>query len=384
MKKLFPKVFSLFLCLSLLIGSAFADWSRPNISLTIARNDSNRWVVPQSSINFSQDAVNEIISLSYDNKYVTIDHSARKTVDGKDVEAALDAQYYASTLPGAYYDTDDDDSDQNYEEAEVTILGTPQVGTAYTFTTRFVRAAGENSGIIQANTQYSFWNNIDQEYDTVPFSSDTNVWKTWSVSAAKSTPVLTANFSFESNMTEDTSAPITNYNMSLPRTILELNQLIQDQHNKYTQLMSTSPVMEFSENDQKATADITFAGPISMPDFQALMGSSNAIPLKYQAKFVDNDNAWWTIGTSELNEQELIEFATEAIEGAGKTLKSYEGITYAEVEFDKMGNAYNILYNSSAVYFVDMTKTLADITSESSVLSGIPDYSWHLENLPLK
>ena len=49
-----------------------------------------------------------------------------------------------------------------------------------------------------------------------------------------------------------------------------------------------------------------------------------------------------------------------------------------------MGDAYNILYNSSAVYFVDMTRTLADITSESSVLSGIPDYSWHLENLPLK
>ena len=143
-------------------------------------------------------------------------------------------------------------------------------------------------------------------------------------------------------------------------------------------------VMEFSENDQKATADITFAGPISMSDFQALMSSSNAVPLKYQAKFIDSDNAWWTIGTTELNEQELIEFATGAIEAAGKTLKSYEGITYAEVEFDKMGDAYNILYNSSAVYFVDMTRTLADITSESSVLSGIPDYSWHLENLPLK
>ena len=158
-----------------MMGTAMAYiWAKPSASLTVARNDSNRWVVPQSQLIFSQTAIDSIILYRQDSAVnVTVDHSCRNG----STEGRMDCQYYASTLPGAHFDLDDDGKDGYSEEAEVTILGTPVAGTQYTFTTRFVRASGEYSGTIQLNLQHSFRNYVTGEYDTVLGTSSTVDWK---------------------------------------------------------------------------------------------------------------------------------------------------------------------------------------------------------------
>ena len=124
-------------------------------------------------------------------------------------------------------------------------------------------------------------------------------------------------------------------NYAQPETISELDTLIQAQYRKYTELANVQPVNSYTLNDQPMTADVTFAGPISMEDFADLLGYSGADSVKYQAKFLDDTGTWWTVSSTILNERALVEAAKEMIENAGKTFASYEGITYAKLEFEK-------------------------------------------------
>lgn len=306
---------------------------------------------------------------------LTFDHKIGGSVgggvtssDGYDADTTLQV----TSLPGPYFDVDDDNGDGFYEEFEIAVTGQVVANKEYNMYSRFFN----NNGWYQSNVDLwgsrSFEFPVGDRYNTIPGTANR-------IGISICYDNRFANSSQSVFSLESTLEPLNIGMDSLPeqQVILyekeaTINTLAAKEANQKSEYVST--LKNTAENFE---CTVTFAQPMTLSQMNAVLDSSGATLLNYQAVFRDNSEDLWYAQTSMLDEELVVDGVESCINDAGKELRSYEGIVSMNVMINSATSTYESLSQNPLVLLADISEALwiADHPEATDVDIIVPNYS---------
>ena len=332
-------------------------------------------VTTRSTFTFSS---SQAIATNGSGGVLTFDHKIGGTVKGGEVTSSngydVDTTLQVTSLPGPYFDFDDDSEpkDGYYDEFEIAVTGQVVANKQYNMYSRFFN----NNEWYQSNVDLwgsrSFEFPVGDRYNTIPGTSNP-------MGTSICYDNRFANSSQSVFSLESASEPLNIGMDSLPeqQVILyekeaTINTLAEKEANQKSEYVST---LKDTAEDFECT--VTFAQPMTLSQMNAVLDTSGATLLNYQAVFRDNSEDLWYAQTSMLDEESVIDGVESCINDAGKELRSYEGIVSMNVMINSATNTYESLSQNPLVLIADISEALwlADHPEATDVDIIVPNYS---------
>ena len=305
--------------------------------------------------------------------YTTMEHSMKDKLP-------FDVYSQYSNAGNVYFDTDDDDRNGGAEESEVIFLNKVSPNFNYVFNTEFLRMTNGPKIIDDILTvcqrSYLFIEYQAEHYDFLNVTSFTSQAMS-RTSLGKQNPVELSSAD-ESLERGDERASITfradetNLNSLTSHYEQQLVSFSEEQANQ----IGRRSVPE------RTVVTVTFNHSISMQEMAALLDGVGGELKIYHAKFISDTGDWCSVGTKEMDENAMVDWANERARLAGYAHESYEGIVSMEVEMLATANNVNFLNNSDLVFGVDLSEYLYTHSDEytPSIRAIVPHYAFEVAN----
>ena len=277
---------------------------------------------------------------------------------------ALISDLKVSNLPNVGYDTDDDDGDGYYEEAEAYESGTPS---------------------LQANKDYYFIAWWDKDTSAVPAGTVSTVAQRsfdlgemqtmhYDLLTQKSYGALRTiqESSFSEYMEGESGKLLVNEDVT---SIEALEELKKNQYSQVQQLIANGDLV-----GRSVEATITFDVEITLKQLKELLHNNQAELVTYESKFVNEDGEWITAEHTTLDTDRLVSNVNKALEEKEKEI-TYVGVTSAKIDLILEDDIYNNIITDELVYFLDLSSSL--MSNNARTVSSeyiVTDYAYLLAN----
>jgi hypothetical protein len=278
--------------------------------------------------------------------------------------------------PNIHFDLDDDDGDGNNEESEAVFLNKITANTNYTFITNYTKTSSTyRSGGFNTIVQRSIW---AIEYQALEWDLLNEAFWTWPWARGTADNGTTEN--------NEITADAMKTNLVLHQADMsksELDMYFANQKDSFDSLQTQQRSQIMEAGDSVSTeVTVTFTSPISMNQMLTLINDVGGTLKHYQAKFTNSEGNWCTVGSAETDESAMVAWANQCATDIDKPHTSYDGIVSMQVIIPATEAAYDLLSNSSLVYYVDLSAYLYQNSDsyDTTVDIVVPDYAWEVAN----